>query len=186
MARWSVVLGLALTLGALQPVDAEAQNPQTRQGFFISVGVGGGSLGCEDCDERETGPSGLIYLGGTLSPQLLVGAEFSGWSKKVEGSGGDARLTHGNLSAAVQFYPSPTSGFFIKGGVGVSQLRIELSSGGTTVSGDENGIGITAGLGYDIRLGSNFSLTPYGMFGFGSFDGGSANNGQIGLAATFH
>ncbi len=41
-------------------------------------------------------------------------------------------------------------------------------------------------LGYDIRLGTNFSLSPYGLFAWGDFDGGSANHGQLGLGVTWH
>jgi hypothetical protein len=187
MFRSIVVMGVALTLAAANPADADAQNPQTRQGFFISFGVGGGSFGCEDCGDRETGAAALIHLGGTLSPRLLLGADISGWSKSVEDSGGgEARLTHANLTAALQFYPSAAGGFWLKGGIGTSTLRAEASGGGVTISGDETGFGLTAGLGYDIRLGTNFSLTPYGSFSFGSIEGGSVNHAQLGLAATFH
>ncbi len=182
MFRSTVVFGIALAVAGLLPSGAEAQNPQTRQGFFISVGLGGGSFGCEGCGDRETGGAGVIHLGGTLNPRLLLGADLSGWSK----SEGGARITHANATAALQFYPSAASGFFVKGGLGVSTLEFEASGGGFTFSGRESGLGLTGGLGYDIRLGANFSLTPYGMFGWGNFDGGSANNVQLGLAATFH
>jgi hypothetical protein len=182
MFRSTVVFGIALVLAATQPGDAAAQNPQTRQGFFIGLGIGAGSFGGEGGEDRETGLTGHLTLGGTLTPQVLLAGEFTGWTKEEDG----ARLSHSNVSAAVQFYPMPDGGLFLKGGVGASTLTVSASGGGVTVSADETGFGATAGLGYDIRVGSNFSITPYGLFAWGSFDGGSANHFQGGLGVTWH
>jgi hypothetical protein len=68
---------------------------------------------------------------------------MSGWSKTIEDDfGGEATLTQANLSAALQFYPSATSGFFLKGGIGTSTLRVSGSSGGFTLTADETGFGL--------------------------------------------
>lgn len=40
-----------------------AQTKHARNGFWFNGGLGFGSLGCEDCDARETGPSGGLSLG---------------------------------------------------------------------------------------------------------------------------
>ena len=70
---------LALLLIAAFNAPAAAQgNPQTREGFWISFGVGFGSLGCDDCDERQGGTNGYLRMGGTLSQKLLIGGEVSG------------------------------------------------------------------------------------------------------------
>jgi hypothetical protein len=182
MARWFVVLGIALALDAVSPGRAAAQNPQTRQGFFASVGLGFGSFGCGDCDEREGSGAAVIYLGGTLNPQLLLGGEVSGWTKEEDGG----RRTHSNLSASVQFYPSATSGFFVRSGIGGSSVEIEFTSGNSTLTISDEGFGATAGLGYDIRVGSNFSVTPYATFAYGSVAETTATTFQGGVAATFH
>jgi hypothetical protein len=182
MLRSIGVLGAFLAV-LVVPQGAHAQgNPQTHEGFFIGFGLGVGSLGGEGGGERETGGAGRLTIGGALSPQLLLAGESSAWTKD-EGGG---RLTHTNVSAIVQYYLSATSGFFLKGGVGLSQLRVSASGGGFSFSATEEGLGLTAGLGYDIRLGTNFSLTPYGTFAWGSFDGGSANHFQGGLGVTWH
>lgn len=123
-----------------------------------------------------------MALGGTLRPNLLLGVESIAWTKEM----GGARLTHANVSAVVQLYPSVDSGFFLKGGVGISRLEALASGGGFSVSAGENGLGVTAGLGYDIRLGASFSLSPYGSLVWGSFDSGRANHGQVGLGVTWH
>lgn len=90
-----------------------------------------------------------------------------------------ARALRGVLDGAAR---GLEHGFFLKGGLGFS--RLEISGGGVSVS--DQGLGLTAGLGYDVRLGTNFSLSPYLRFVWGHFEGGSANHGQLGLGVTWH
>jgi hypothetical protein len=182
MVRSIATLAVALLSVAALPTAADAQNPQTRQGFFIGLGIGAGSFGTEDGDGRETGGAGHVTLGGTLTPQLLLGGEFTGWTKEE----GGARVSHTNATAIVQFYPIVDAGFFLRGGIGSSTLSVSGSSGNVTISVDDTGLGATAGLGYDIRVGSSFSITPYGLFVWGNFEGGSANHFQGGLGVTWH
>lgn len=183
MIRSATFLGALFAVLVALPQGATAQGrPQTRQGFFIGFGLGGGSFGCAGCGSRETGAAGYLKFGGAVSPRLLIAGESSAWTKEE----GGARMSHANVSAIAQFYPSATSGFFLKGGLGVSRLEASVSGGGFSFSEGESGLGMTAGLGYDIRLGANFSLSPYGSLGWGSFDGGSANNVQLGLGVTWH
>lgn len=165
------------------PQSAFAQtNAPTRDGFFIGLGLGGGSFGCTDCGDRQSGISGHLKLGSAVSEQLLLGVESTAWTKEELG----ARLTHANVSAMAQFYPSAANGFFLKGGIGVSTLEVSASGGGVSVSGRETGLGLTAGLGYDVRVGGNFSVSPYGAFGWGDHEGGTANTFQLGLGVTWH
>src|SRR2546423_3623025 len=97
---------------------ARAQNAQTRQGFWFSGGLGYGSLGCDNCDSRESGLSGGLSLGGTLSPKWLLGVGTTGWTK----SEGGLRLTVGTLDARLRFYPSMTGGVFLPRRLGVRGL----------------------------------------------------------------
>jgi hypothetical protein len=182
MVRSIAVLGIALLSVAILPKSAAAQNPQTRDGFFIGLGIGVGSLGFEGGDGRETGGAGHVSLGWTLTPQVLLGGEFTGWTKEE----GGARVSHTNATAIVQFYPIADGGLYLRGGIGGSTLSISGTNGNVTVSIDDSGLGATAGLGYDIRVGSNFSITPYGSFVWGDFEGGSANHFQGGLGVTWH
>ena len=152
--------------------------PQTRQGFWITAGLGVGSLGCDECDSRETGGTAQIALGGTLSPRLQLGATSNAWSKKEDG----VTVTQSALMALVKFYPSATGGFFLQGGLGVGQL--ELKSG--NISFSEDGTSALFGLGYDIRVGTNFSITPFLNGVAGSFDGDGANFNQLGISLTWH
>lgn len=149
-----VLAALALTAAFGTPLAA--QNAQTREGFWISFGFGAGSadLTCDGCEvDRETGYSGYLRLGGTLRPNLLLGAESNGWTRDDDG----VESTIGFLSGVVYFYPTTTSGFWLKGGLGVSSF--ELTDGVDELT--TTGVGLTAGLGYDFRMTRNFSLTPY-------------------------
>lgn len=170
-------IGFTAFLAILLAGSASAQQAQTRQGFWISGGLGYGSLGCEGCD-RTGAPSGYLKLGGTLRENILLGVETNGWTKSEFGS----RLTMGNISGAVYWYPMTTNGLFVKGGAGYSVLDADTGIG----SGSESGFGMLAGVGYDVRVGRNLSITPVANWFRGSFDGGSANVLQIGLGVTSH
>lgn len=171
----------ALTLLFLVATTSlHAQRPQTREGFWFNVGLGYGSLGCDDCnDEREGGFSGGLSLGGTVGKHWLLGAGLAGWNKDED----NGRLSVGTLDFRARFYPSASGGFFLTGGVGFGTIRLEIDGFGDT---SENGGAVLLGLGYDIRVGKNVSLTPYGnIFGVKN-DDADANVAQIGLGVTVH
>lgn len=179
MSRFAIVVALVcLTAGS-----TSAQHPQTREGFWISGGLGYGSfdLGCDGCEsDRESGVTALLAMGGTAGRSVLVGAELETWSKESD-DGVD--LDFGHLSGVLYFYPQPLAGFFVKGGVGIGRLSVDA---GTSGDASDTGIGIHAGAGYDIRLGRTLSLTPaLGIF-WSSLDPGNANVLHIGLSVTGH
>jgi len=175
-----IVAVCALLLSAA--VTAQAQDAPVRQGFWIGGGLGYGSMGlsCDGCGDvqREGGLSGYFKLGGTLRPNVLLGVETNGWTK----SEGSARVTMANLSGAAYWYPMATNGFFVKAGAGYSVLHADDGIS----SGSDNGFGLLAGLGYDVRVGNNLSITPVANWFRGGFDGGSTNVLQFGVGVTSH
>src|SRR4026208_737483 len=155
----SLALALALIMSISLPAAAQG-NAQTRQGFFISFGFGAASCVCDDCDDgeddrhgRRNGISFQLRAGGTLSQRLLIGGEVNGFTKTEN----DATLTVTHVGPVLQFYPSARGGVFREGGLGLAEVEIELGG----FSFDEEGFGLTLGLGYDARVGRNFALTPY-------------------------
>ena len=91
-------------------------------------------------------------------------------------------MTVGTLDARVRFYPSTTGGFFLTGGLGVASV----SAGGFGYTATETGLGMLFGLGYDVRVARNTSITPY-WNGFAMRNSNTdANVGQVGLAVTLH
>ena len=178
MSRSALVLALACLLAS----SAEAQRPQTRQGFWISGGVGYGSLdvSCDDCEsDRQSGVTALLAMGGTPSQNLLIGGEIEGWTKEVDG----VDIVFGHVSGVAYWYPQATGGFFAKGGIGIGTLSADAGPLGDE---SDSGLALHAGAGYDIRLGRNFSLTPTAGIFWASIDPDNANALYLGLNATGH
>jgi hypothetical protein len=184
--RRALLIGTAaggfLLLSSLVPgltSDLEAQqHPHEREGFWISGGLGYGSLGLEGFSDREDGLSGNLSLGGTISQRFLLGGGTTGWTKEVDG----IRVTFGTLAVMTRLYPQADGGFFVNLGLGGGQIR--LSEGSTSIS--ESGAGAIVGVGYDVRVGPSWSLSPYAN-GIGySIDGERADVFQFGLGVTWH
>ena len=179
----SIVAGvLTLVTLSLAAAPAAAQHPQTREGFWAGVGMGWGSFGlsCDGCAglDRTGSYTGYVNVGGTLRPNLLLGAELNGWTKSEDG----ATVRLANASAAAYWYPTVQSGLFLKGGMGYSRL----SADNGLVSASDGGWGLLMGLGYDMRVARATSITPVLNYFRGAFDGGSADVVQLGLGVTFH
>ena len=123
--------------------------------------------------------SGTIGLGGTLSQKVLLGITSNGWTKNESG----VTLTVGTVTGMIRFYPSAAGRFFLIGGLGLGSIRVDIDGFG---SATEVGAGALLGLGYDIRVGDNTSMTAY-WNGFAARTGDpDANVGQIGLSITAH
>jgi hypothetical protein len=152
-----------------------ARNPQTREGVWFNAGFGFGSLTCSDCDFTLSGASGGLSLGTTINDRLLFGVGTTGYYKPIAGS----TLTLGTLDARLRFYPVRTSGFFLTGGMGLGHISLDNET--------EYGFGLVLGLGWDIRVGSNVSLTPFwNGVGVATSSNVNASVGQIGLGITIH
>ncbi len=166
---------------AAQPIrqGSGAQHPQVREGFWFNGGLGFGYVGCEGCIGREGGGSGGLSLGGTISDRLLLGVGTTGWYKSVDG----IALSVGTLDARLRFYPSVTSGFFLTGGLGLGTISVDVARFG---NGSETGVGLMLGLGWDIRVRPNLSLTPFWNGTSVRTSNADANFGQLGLGITIH
>src|SRR5262245_9214896 len=154
------VVGLALTI----VTPAWAGHPQTREGFWLSFGGGYGSAHItsegDGPNDRESDFTGILKLGGSLNSRFLLGIETNVWTEEQLGT----RTYLGTLTGAVYFYPAETSGFFLKGGLGTAFATITFED--EAINGA--GFGGMVGLGYDLRLGTSFSLTPAATYYLGS------------------
>lgn len=186
----ALVLALSIVGSALH-----AQRPNTREGFWIGFGLGTGSVGveCYSCtDERANGLSGYLRLGGTVSNgSILLGFESNGWVHSEYGV--DEELGFGAF--VLSWYPNVTGAFYLKFGAGV--MSYAASDGFDRLTAKATSASI--GAGYDIRVGTNFSLTPY-INAFGTSPASFRINGlaapvgeqiranlvQIGLGLNWH
>jgi hypothetical protein len=158
----------------VDPAISPRRNRQTREGVWFNVGLGAGSLGREECSGRSNGLSGGLSVGGRINDKWLVGVGTTGFAKSVLGE----TLSVGTLDARFRFYPVHSSGFFLTGGLGLGSLSFAGES--------EFGAGAILGLGWDIRVGRNVSLTPF-YSGFAMKSSlANANVGQLGIGVTIH
>ncbi len=185
------ILGRMMTSAALVLLlssPAIAQRTAVHEGFWISFGFGGGMAFGDDAFDGDSkfGGAGFLRMGGSLSQQLLIGGELIGWgANKEEWSIGRAAVMFTAL-----YYPSPKGGFYLKGGAGFAGRSAETESSvgsvTTTIREDHGGIGLGAGLGYDIQLARNFFLTPALDFVYTGTEGDGASLLLFTVGATWH
>ncbi len=152
----TLMLAAALVL-ATGTLDAQsAARPNTRQGFWIGFGLGPGSTGedCSSCsNDRINGAAGYLRMGGTVSPHILLGGEADFWGTSYRG----VDRTFGSGSFILVWYPSRTGAFYLKFGIGGMTYTTD---NGTNELEATAGTG-SFGLGYEFRVGRNFSVSPY-------------------------
>jgi hypothetical protein len=153
-------------------VVTTAAQAQGREGFWIGFGLGGGVNTSQGLDRaRRGGGAAYLRLGGTVTPQVMLGAEVIGWGR----SQGGTTIARANTAFTGMLFPSPTGGFFLKGGAGLATIGVTADVFGSTVTSTETGFGTTFGLGIDAKLGRNIYLTPNVDFLFQAFEGGNTN-----------
>lgn len=164
---------LLASLAAAATLQAQG-HPQTRKGFTISFGFGAGSaeFSCDGCSsDRQTSGSSYLRIGGAVRPDIILAGQVDAWTKRQNG----ATLTVGTVDFIVQWYPAVAGGVFVSGGVGVGSINTSVETGAGTLSNSKSGIGYNAGLGYDIRLKRNFSVTPFATY----FATSAGNSGSL-------
>ncbi len=162
----AVSLGVTAAL-ALTPARSPAQEPpeglievseSNRRGFWLGLGLGAGG---ESFDLRPgVGYSDALYrptvslrLGGTVSPSLRLGGEVLSWINVV----GPAVESLSSALFIAQLYPFPSSGLYLKGGIGIGRNAVDFDDGFD--EGDTGFAGLI-GAGYEIRLSRRFFLNP--------------------------
>jgi hypothetical protein len=153
-----------VTLLSSALIGQDANRPNTRDGLWFGVGLGVGSIGadCAACStDRTAGGSGNLRMGGTLTPSVLLGGEMSVWTH----SSGSSRETMGFVSGIIIWYPSPVGAFFLKGGVGAMNYSDDDGANRITATAPS----VSLGMGYDIRISGDVSVTPF-MNGLTSAD----------------
>ena len=189
MRRGALVGLIAAAVLAGGSREARAQkvsvggHENVRQGFWWAAGLGTAwnQLNCDICsDSRRNGFNLTGKVGGTVSQNLLLGAEATGWYSS------DDPVTElfGALSAIAQWYPSARGAFYLKAGFGLSTYRASdsLDEDQTFTSG---ALGPQVGLGYDFRVSRNLSITPYSSVMFAAFGSLRLNGNEISDNASF-
>jgi hypothetical protein len=129
-----------------------------RRGFWLGLGLGAGG---ESFDiSPNDGYSELLYrptvslrLGGTVGQHLRLGGEVLSWINDV----GPAVESLSSALFVAQLYPFSTSGFYLKGGLGIGRNAVDFDDGFD--QGDTGFAGLI-GAGYELRLSRRFYLNP--------------------------
>jgi hypothetical protein len=153
-ARCCALLGALVW--AYAPLSAQTAQDRDLQRFWIHLNLGYGTANVS-CDSCGTGPrlDGATYgleLGGTVSPSMRLGGLFEAWTHQV----GDATEYMENVGLVMYYYPSVSSGLFLKGSVGFASYH---ASGIPAIDG--TGWGYSGGLGYEFPIGSSVTLIPF-------------------------
>jgi len=193
MASWISAVSVAAAL--IVPGALEAQSGPRHSGMWLGVGAGAGSarVTCATCvEERLGGPSGYLRLGGTISPSVLLGGEGSIWVKTDE----DQDQLLGSVNAIALLYPRLTSGFHVKGGLGVLRYQVNEDQN-PDATAKVSGLSLVLGVGYDLKVASQYSLSPFASLVVSSFgtlsqddedlaSGVNTSLFQFGLGITSH
>lgn len=182
----SLLVSAALLVGAAAP--ASAQRTAVHDGFWISFGFGGGSVFGDDAfdDGSKFGGAGFLRMGGSVSQQLLLGGELIGWGTDQD----NTSIGRGALMFTTLYYPSPKGGFYVKGSAGfagrTAEWDIIVNNLTATITDEQAGIGLGAGIGYDIQVARNFFLTPALDFVYTGTEGDGASLLLFTLGGTWH
>ncbi|HEY7679360.1 MAG TPA: hypothetical protein VIC04_02505, partial [Terriglobia bacterium] len=131
MRTVAILAVLAVGTTAL-PAAAQSRH----DGFWIGFGIGGGAnldAGVGD----KAGGAAYLRLGGTPTPQLLIGGEVNGWGRTEDG----ATMAQGNATGNIAFYPSLNGGLFLKAGIGFASQTFETQVLGGTLTITDEGLG---------------------------------------------
>jgi len=176
---------LVLLSAVLLPALAAAEtHPQTREGWLIGFGVGGGSAGISAdgaSSDREGGFAASFRAGYAFQPQLSVELDSNGWSKEQDGT----TTTFSVGTAAINYYPG-AQGIVLRGGVGFGSADVSTQVGSVTLSGSESGFGFLLGAGYEFRVRRTFAIGPQVDFGWMTLDAFDANYVNVGIGFNWY
>jgi hypothetical protein len=149
----------AVLVLAATPLAAQQDDPVMKlSGFWAGGGFGGASTGlsCTLCDGRDTGLSGFLSAGFTLSPKLRLGAEANAW---FDGEN-DVSQRLALFGASLYWSPNPERPWYFKGGLGL--VRYHAGTDDPNDDGLSAGaVGVQLGGGYDLRFSRRLWFTPF-------------------------
>jgi hypothetical protein len=122
----------------------------------LGVGSGSGTIACSACTHAGSmgGTSFTIQLAQRVSPHLRAGWTTDWWWHSAD----DWERDIGDLGAVLLYYPSTEQPFFIGGGPSYSMLYASVTD---STALQRHGWGFTSEMGYELRLHSTASLTPF-------------------------
>jgi hypothetical protein len=158
----------AIVLLALAAAQATAQQPAQRErgdfGLAFGIGYAAAKADCSNCSPEGEYGSGAVYTDVTafavapvwwVNPKVVAGVEL-----QIEASRKEARAVY--LLGIVRFHPWEGSGFFLRGGYGLLQVKSPLNlPDGSVSTAKYRGMALTYGAGWMFRQNSRLAWGPY-------------------------
>ena len=167
---------LAVFVGCLFAAPLSGQRYSDRPGLYLSGGFGGAStsVSCPTyCPSgRQMGIAGHVSIGGSPSPNIMLGFEASGWRQTMA----DTAREYLSATAVVHFYPIEDKPFFLKAGFGVGRYGEETLP---LRAMSAHGFVMKLGVGYDFRIANEISIAP--LFQFVNAPGQKAQRDRFAL-----
>lgn len=181
--RVTTCVATLLLLAAAHRPAAAALHPHERDGWMVGLGFGGGSAAITSggvTSDREGGTSGHMRVNYILTPRVSIGLEGNGWFKTIEG----VNWTFDTFTAEATVYPG--SGFTLRAGIGGGTAEAAISSGNVTTTASESGLGMSTGVGYEIRVARRWAIVPQFDVSFVNLDNFKANYATVSVAAHWY
>lgn len=147
-------------LAALVAFAAPASAQQARTGWWAEGAAGYGYLRVGTADDqvrRSEGVSGLLRVGRKIGTRTSLGLEAT-WFQRDRDT---TSIRVGALHAIALFDPWRSLPLHLQMGVGISDGRVTVAIPVTQVfEAKGTGVGLSFGVGYDIRVGRHLAITP--------------------------
>ncbi len=170
MKRFVVLALIASSLLCIPAVASEDYDVKQRQGLFFAFDLGGGILSYNGSNQMAFALG--LKIGGGINEHILIMGEH--FTAIADVNGPENIFSGGFLSS--QFFLF--EGLYFRPGIGVAVARARI--GDTTYSSGLGFAFLLAG-GYELRLGSSFSLSPEIKFAYTKVEQGSFNPYEFGL-----
>ena len=177
----AAALLLAMLVGAA-PAAAQAPSQPARGDFALAFGLGyaAAKADCSNCSPEGEYGSGAVYsdvAALAVAPVWRVNSKIvAGAELQLETSRKDARAVY--LLGIVRFHPWERSGFFLRGGYGLIQVKAPLNlPDGSVNTAKYRGMALTYGAGWMFGQNRRIAWGPYGAHYVGTL--GSATIGSF-------
>lgn len=165
-----------------------ARSVSPKSSWYIGFGLGSGNgqwsiIGQNvTFDDWSTGLSDTMKLtgefgvGAVVSPNWCFGGMVSFLSCQGKYAGERYNAQMNNYLLVATWYPME-DGFFLRGGIGYAGFVIDTPYGDNVT----NGLGMLAGLGYDLKIGSTFHLGVHLDYSYQNYSDadGKPDDGQF-------
>ena len=164
---------------------AAAEERFGRDGYWGGIDAGVGLVG-QSFDEEEDEDDISFYVGFkggyAINPHFLIGIELGGWPLEASDvNDPDEGRGISQVLLITQLYPGKESDFFFKAGAGY----VSIWSNRPDDTRRKQGLGLTVGCGYDIRLNETAALSPFVTFGYGDTGSWDYTAVTFGVGITF-